>query len=282
MTLEPLKTVTEHKPDRHGHIPGAATLEASDLTVSYESARVLDSISFRLKRGERLAVLGPNGAGKSTLFKVISGVMKPDRGEVRIYGAEPSGHICIAYLPQRSQVDWNFPVTVSDVVMMGRTGKLGLLRWPSHHDHELVRQALDAVGLRDLAKRQISQLSGGQQQRMFIARAIAQEAELMLLDEPFTGLDMPSQEDLFAALDLLRSRNVTVLLALHDLKLAAEHFDRLMLLNHRLIALGTPAEVITEVNLKLAYGERVQVLKSEKEVAVIDDTCCGEEGHTHD
>ena len=281
MTLEPLNINPDHKPERHGHIPGTATLEARDLTVSYESTRVLDSISFRLNRGERLAVLGPNGAGKSTLFKVIAGVMKPDRGEVRVYGAEPRGHICIAYLPQRSQVDWNFPVTVSDVVLMGRTGRLGLLRWPTHRDRYLVHKALESVGLQNLAHRQISQLSGGQQQRMFIARAIAQEAELMLLDEPFTGLDMPSQEDLFAALDLLKNRNVTVLLALHDLKLASEHFDRLMLLNHRLIALGTPAEVITEATLKQAYGERVQVLKSDKEVAIIDDTCCGEEGHTH-
>lgn len=281
MRLKPIQNHSEHKPERHEHIPGTATLEARDLTVSYESTRVLDGVTFMLKRGERLAVLGPNGAGKSTLFKVISGVMKPDKGEVKVYGAEPKGHICIAYLPQRSQVDWNFPVTVSDVVMMGRTGKLGLLRWPTQNDRELTRQALEAVGLQDLAKRQISQLSGGQQQRMFIARAIAQEAELMLLDEPFTGLDIPSQEDLFTALDLLRSRNVTVLLALHDLKLAAAHFDRLMLLNHRLIALGTPNDVITETNLKTAYGERVQVLKSEQELSVIDDTCCGEEGHSH-
>jgi manganese/iron transport system ATP-binding protein len=281
MTLETLNTTPQHKPDKHGHIPGTATLEASKLTVSYETTRVLDDVTFVLNHGERLAVLGPNGAGKSTLFKVISGVMKPDRGEVRVYGAEPRGHICIAYLPQRSQVDWNFPVTVFDVVLMGRTGKLGLLHWPGHHDHELAHTALEAVGLQDLAHRQISQLSGGQQQRMFIARAIAQEAELMLLDEPFTGLDIPSQENLFAALDLLKSRNVTVLLALHDLKLASEHFDRLMLLNHRLIALGKPEDVITEANLKQAYGERVQVIAKDREVSIIDDTCCGEEGHTH-
>ncbi|MBP9041658.1 MAG: metal ABC transporter ATP-binding protein [Anaerolineaceae bacterium] len=265
----------------HGHIPGTAILKVTNLTVRYESGTALEQISFELNTGERMAVVGPNGAGKSTLFKIIAGVMKSEGSSVKVFGAEPRGHICIAYLPQRSQVDWNFPVSVSDVVMMGRTRRVGYLRWPSNADREIVKNALETVGMQDLAARQINQLSGGQQQRMFIARALAQEAELMLMDEPFTGLDAPSQDELFSVLDTLRSRKVTVMVALHDLKLAAERFDRVMLLNHRLVGLGTPAEVFREETLNQAYGDHIQVLVHEQQVSIIDDTCCGEDGHSH-
>lgn len=265
----------------HGHIPGTPILKISDLSVRYEGGPALEQISFELNTGERMAVVGPNGAGKSTLFKIIAGVMKSETGTVKVFGAEPRGHICIAYLPQRSQVDWNFPVSVTDVVMMGRTRRLGYLRWPSTADREIVKNALATVGMQDLASRQINQLSGGQQQRMFIARALAQEAELMLMDEPFTGLDTPSQDELLAVLDTLRSRMVTVMVALHDLKLAAERFDRVMLLKHRLVGLGTPSEIFNEETLNQAYGDRIQVLVHEQKVSVIDDTCCGEDGHSH-
>lgn len=263
------------------HIPGTPILKAIDLTVRYESGIALDDVSFELISGERMAVVGPNGAGKSTLFKVIAGVMRADSGSVSIFGGEPRGHICIAYLPQRSQVDWNFPVTVTDVVMMGRTRRLGYLRWPAGNDREIVQQSLSVVGMESLAGRQINQLSGGQQQRMFIARALAQEAELMLMDEPVTGLDTPSQDELFMVLDKLKEKKVTVMLALHDLKLASERFDRIMLLNHSLIGLGTPAQIFREEILKKAYGDRIQVLKHDQNVSVIDDTCCDEEGHVH-
>lgn len=269
------------KVDR-GHIPGTPILKISNLTVRYESGPALDQISFDLNTGERMAVVGPNGAGKSTLFKIIAGVIKSETGTVKVFGAEPRGHICIAYLPQRSQVDWNFPVSVTDVVMMGRTRRMGYLRWPSTADREIVKNALTTVGMQDLASRQINQLSGGQQQRMFIARALAQEAELMLMDEPFTGLDAPSQDELFTILDTLKLRKVTVMVALHDLKLAAERFDRVMLLKHRIIGLGAPTEVFREETLNQAYGDRIQVLVREKQVSVIDDTCCGEDGHPHD
>ncbi|MFX1355438.1 MAG: metal ABC transporter ATP-binding protein, partial [Promethearchaeota archaeon] len=168
------------------HDAGAPILEASHLTMRYNGRAVLEDISFHLVSGEQVAVVGPNGAGKSTLFRVIAGVLHPTAGEVRIAGHCPGGHICIAYVPQRSQVDWAFPVTVADVVMMGRAGKVGLLRHPSRKDWEYVRQCLDVVGMADLVDRQIGELSGGQQQRMFIARALAQEAELVLMDEPLT------------------------------------------------------------------------------------------------
>ena len=183
------------------HQEGTRLLEVSDLSVRYDGLTALENVSFALDAGQRLAVVGPNGAGKSTLFKVIAGVLPPSRGEVRIYGYQPGGHICIAYLTQRSLVDWDFPVSVADVVMMGRIGKLGLFRYPKKEDWAFVHQALESVGLADLSERQINELSGGQQQRMFIARALAQEAELMLMDEPFTGLDVKSEQDILQIMD---------------------------------------------------------------------------------
>jgi ABC-type Mn2+/Zn2+ transport system ATPase subunit len=270
----PEKDSSHHHP---GHLPGTSILRVENLSVGYESGIALENISFELTTGERIAVVGPNGAGKSTLFKVIAGLMKPDGGKVSVFGGDPGEHICISYLPQHNHVDWNFPVTVSDVVMMGRTRKIGFLRRASGSDRAVVANAIETVGLSDFTKRQISQLSGGQQQRMFIARALAQEADLMLLDEPVTGLDTPSQEELFSVLDWLRQQKVTVMIALHDLKLAATSFDRVMLLNHRLIGIGKPSEVITRERLNLAYGDRIQMQIEGLDVAVIDESCCGEE-----
>ena len=264
----------------HPHEAGAPILRAADLGVRYESGPALEGVSFELEVGERLAVVGPNGAGKSTLFKVIAGVMTPSDGKVHVYGHEPGGHICIAYLPQRSQVDWTFPVSVADVVMMGRVGKLKLFRHPRARDWEIVRNALDVVGMQDLAGRQIRELSGGQQQRMFIARALAQEAELMLMDEPLTGLDLNSQEGIFRILEDLRQSRVTVLVALHDLQMAADRFDRVMLLNVHLVSLGTPGEVFTSDNLMDAYGGHLRLIQTDDGVLALEDTCCGggEEG----
>jgi manganese/iron transport system ATP-binding protein len=252
----------------------APILEVSDVTVHYNGRSGLDKVSFQLIRGERVAVVGPNGAGKSTLFKVITGVLHPTAGEVRVCGHRPGGHICIAYVPQRSQVDWTFPVSVADVVMMGRIGKVGLLRHPGARDWEYVHQCLAVVGMADLANRQISELSGGQQQRMFIARALAQEAELMLMDEPLTGLDVTSQEDIFRILEELRQRGVTVMIATHDLNLAAERFDRVMLLNVRLLGLGQPEEVFTPERLQSAYGGHLRVIQTSEGLMMVGDTCC--------
>jgi len=263
------------------HQPGAPALQVSGVTVRYNGTRALDDVSFQLTRGERIAVVGPNGAGKSTLFQVIAGVLHPTKGEVKIYGQGPGGHICIAYVPQRSQVDWTFPVNVADVVMMGRIGRLGLFRWPRRNDWDYARACLEIVGMTDLADRQIGELSGGQQQRVFIARALAQEAELMLMDEPLTGLDVPSQEDIFEVLDELRSRDVTVMVATHDLNLAAERFDRLMLLNHRLVGIGQPDQVFTPERLTQAYGEHMHLIETDNgDVMALSDTCCGQ-GHDH-
>jgi len=265
----------------HPHSPDKPILKVEGLTVEYDSGPALDNLAFELQRGERLAVVGPNGAGKSTLFKVIAGVLHPTRGLVEVAGHEPGGHICIAYVPQRTQVDWNFPATVADVVMMGRTGKLGMLRWPTPRDWSLVHLALATVHLDDLSNRQIHQLSGGQQQRMFIARALAQEAELILMDEPLTGLDIPAQNELFSILELLHERGVTVMVALHDLKIAGERFDRVMLLNHRLIAIGPAERVLDQTHLLTAYGSHMHLLPADGGMLALGDSCCddGDQGH---
>ena len=276
--FEELQKTGQHlSKQRHPHQSDAPILRAENLGVRYESGIALDEATFELNQGERLAVVGPNGAGKSTLLKVIAGVLNPTEGHVQIFGHEPGGHICIAYVPQRNQVDWSFPVTVSDVVMMGRIGQLGLFRNPKARDWELVNGALEVVRMTHLAKRQISQLSGGQQQRMFIARALAQEAELMLMDEPLTGLDINSQEEVFSILDNLQQQYVTVLVSLHDLKIAAQSFDRVMLLNHQMLAIGMPEDVLNPENLMAAYGGHLHLISTEDGALALGDTCCGDE-----
>lgn len=252
-------------------------LAVQDISLRYQGNTALDHVSFTLTTGEQVAVVGPNGAGKSTLFKIIAGVLAPTTGQVEVYGSGPGGHICIAYVPQRSQVDWHFPVNVADVVMMGRTRRLGLFRRPARQDWQYVQQCLEVVGMADLAGRQIGELSGGQQQRVFIARALAQEAALMLMDEPLTGLDVRSQEDIFGVLGELRQRNVTVMIATHDLNLAAERFDRVMLLNHHLVGFGPPNVVFTPDKLLAAYGGHMRLINTTDGMAALSDTCC--DGH---
>ncbi|WP_420644655.1 metal ABC transporter ATP-binding protein [Candidatus Leptofilum sp.] len=247
--------------------------------VSSERSRngrshAVENISFTAQQGERIAVVGPNGAGKSTLFKLIVGTVKPSEGQVQIFGHGPDGHICIGYVPQRNEIDWSFPVTVEDVVMMGRVGQIGLFRWPRRADWELVRHSLDRVGVSHLAKKQIGELSGGQQQRVFIARALAQEAELLLLDEPLNGLDLPTQQTIFDVLDSLRPDGVTVLVATHDLQLAADRFDKIMLINRQIIAFAAPTAVLTSENLLQAYGGHVHHLPGAAQAILVDD-CCG-------
>jgi len=265
--------------DHDDSLPGLAL---EHVSVRYNGVVALDDVSFEVASGERIAVVGPNGAGKSTLFNVISGAMKPSSGQVHVFGHDPDGHICIGYVPQRNQIDWSFPVTVSDVVMMGRVGRIGLFKWPKQNDWSVVRSALERVGMTDLSHRQIGELSGGQQQRVFIARALAQRAELLLLDEPLSGLDAPSQEAILDIFNSLKADNITVLVATHDLAQASEHFDRMMLLNHRLIAFGEPQSVYTAEHLVAADGEHVHVLsdgETAEEQLLLADTCCGGGDH---
>src|SRR6185436_10663336 len=253
------------------HQTNQPILDVQHLSFRYNGHFALEDINFHLHEGERVAVVGPNGAGKSTLFKAVAGVLPLTSGEVNIFGSRPRGHVCIAYIPQRSQVDWNFPVNVADVVMMGRSAKLGPLNWPHKEDWDYVHHVLETVELSDLANYQINQLSGGQQQRMFIARALAQEAELMLMDEPLNGLDTPAQEGILSLLDRLKKENVTVMVATHDLEQAADHFERIMLLNHRIIAFDIPKNVLHTDNLLQAYGGR---LKVDSAGTMLVDDCC--------
>jgi ABC-type Mn2+/Zn2+ transport system ATPase subunit len=187
---------------------------------------------------------------------------------------DPAGHICIAYLPQRSQIDWTFPVTVEDVVMMGRTGRLGWFRRPRKADRDFVHACLDDVRMSALARRPIGALSGGEQQRMFIARALAQEAELMLMDEVMAACDMPSKEEIFSILKTLQQRRVTVLLSTHDLEEASSRFDKVMLLNRKLIGFGEAGQVFTPDHLKEAYGGHLRLVPTGAGVMVLSDSCC--------
>jgi ABC-type Mn2+/Zn2+ transport system ATPase subunit len=254
-----------------------AALQVEHVSVSYNGRRVLEDITFSVQAGERVAVVGPNGAGKSTLFRAILGLVPLEAGRVQVLDAGAPAPV--GYLSQRLLVDWRFPVTAFDVVMMGRVGKLGWLKWYSRRDKEAVWRALEMVGMREYADSPISELSGGQQQRVFIARALAQEAKLLLLDEPFTGLDLPSQEAILRLMEELRAQQITILFSTHDLALALEHFDQLALLNRRLIAYGPPRTVITSENLSRAYGGKA-LWRGDNYVMVLGDIeCCGEGEH---
>jgi ABC-type Mn2+/Zn2+ transport system ATPase subunit len=251
-------------------------LEVQNLTVRYNGHTALEGVSFAVQAGDRVAVVGPNGSGKSTLFKAMVGLVSSRAGRVEIGGAE------LGYVSQRSAVDWSFPVTVHDVVMMGRIGKMGWLRPQRPKDREIVQRCLAQVGMADLANRQIGELSGGQQQRVFIARALAQEATVILMDEPFTGVDAPSQEAILDILDRLHGQGVTLLVSTHDLTLAVERFDRLVLLNRHLIAYGTPREVITSQSLAAAYGGQALWRGDDYALVLGDIGCCGEGQHQHE
>lgn len=261
-----------HRPAAHD--VRAPSLELERVSVAYDGIPALDDVSFIVHKGDQVAVVGPNGAGKSTLFNVIAGIVKPQRGSVRVYGSGPRGHICVGYVPQRNRIDLRFPVSVQDVVMMGRIGKIGFARWPGRHDRQIVRHALEQVEMLPFAQRQIGELSGGQQQRVFLARALAQEAELLLLDEPLGGLDIPSQEAFLRILDRLRGHGITMLIATHDLNQAAERFPRILVLNRRLIAFGTPEEALTADILSQAYSNQMHVVHTQNGEVVITDACC--------
>jgi manganese/iron transport system ATP-binding protein len=264
------------------HVEEAPAIRMEGVNLRYNGTVALQDVTFSLQTGKLVAVVGPNGAGKTTLFKIIAGIEKPDAGTVRVFGHRPGGHVCIAYVPQRSQVDWSFPVTVTEVVMMGRIRKIGLFRWPSRRDWIYVHHALERVGMTNLGERQIGELSGGQQQRVFLAQALAQEAEVILFDEPFSGLDLPSEEAIFATLQELRQVGATILVATHDLNLAAERFDQVVLLNRRVIAFGNPTNVFQRSHLLEAYGGYVHELPEGDGAMILAEPCCGdEEEHIH-
>ena len=252
-----------------------ARLEVEKLKVSYNGHLALDDLTFQVAHGARLAVVGPNAAGKTTLFKALVGLLQLKAGRIMIHG-QPLGHHqdCVAYVPQREEVDWRFPVTVFDVVMMGRFGQYGFFQRPAPSDREAVELSLEQLGIIDLADRPIGELSGGQQQRVFLARALAQEPHILLMDEPFTGVDITTQETTLELLEHLQSEQVTAMVSTHDLTLASERFDQVLLLNKHIVAYGTPKEVFTPQNLSRAFGSQVLFLDG---VAVVDQCCPPEE-----
>jgi manganese/iron transport system ATP-binding protein len=254
-----------------------ARLDLQGVCAGYNGTLALDDVSFQVPHGARVAVVGPNGAGKSTLFKVLVGLLPARRGEVLIHG-RPLGahHDCVAYVPQRSEIDWRFPVTVMDVVMMGRFGHfghslMGRLQRPSRYDREIALHSLTQMRIADLAEHSIGDLSGGQQQRVFLARALAQEPHILLMDEPFTGVDAATQEATLELLDELHAQQVTVMISTHDLNLATARFEHVLLLNRRVIAYGAVKEVLTERALSQAFSGHVLMLPNG---AVLIDDCC--------
>lgn len=236
-------------------------IEVTDLTVAYRDKPVLWDVDMDVPGGTLMAIVGPNGAGKTTLIKAILGLMKPAAGQVLIYGQPyAQQRRLVGYVPQRGSVDWDFPTSVLDVVMMGRYGALGWLKRPGQRERSLAMEALGRVGMQDFARRQISQLSGGQQQRVFLARALVQDAQVYFMDEPFQGVDATTERAIIALLHELRAAGKTVVVVHHDLQTVPEYFDWVTVLNVRLIASGPVDLVFTEENLRAAYGGRVAFL----------------------
>ena len=239
----------------------APPIEVHDLTVAYLKKPVLWDIDFSLPEGQLIGMVGPNGAGKSTLIKAIMGLLPLSSGFVKIYGKPlETQRELIGYVPQRESVDWDFPTDALDVVTMGRYGKLSFFGRPSKEDKEIAMDALEKVGLADFARRQISQLSGGQQQRVFLARALAQDAVIYLMDEPFAGVDAATEKAIIELLGELKNKGKTLLVVHHDLNTVAEYFDWVMLLNLRLIKLGPVKEIFNNENLRTTYGGKLNLL----------------------
>jgi len=246
-------------------------IEVEDLTVAYRDKPVLWDIDLIVPPGILMAIVGPNGAGKTTLIKASLGLIQPAAGKVLIYGKPyPEQRKMVAYVPQRGSVDWDFPTTVLDVVMMGRYGLIGWIKRPGKKDRNFAMEALDKVGMTSYAERQINQLSGGQQQRAFLARALVQQADVYFMDEPFQGVDATTERTIISLLRDLRSEGKTVLVVHHDLQTVPEYFDWVTLLNVRRIAGGPVQEVFTEENLRAAYGGRIGFLHPKATDKTID------------
>ncbi len=272
------KTKSRDEPMRTGIMPylraeaaGVAAVSVRGLTAAYDGPAVLQDVSFALEPGELVVILGPNGAGKSTLFKVLTGLKHAVSGTAEVLGKsirDARAEGCIAYVPQEEHIDWQFPISVWDVVLTGRYGLLrtegGFRRflpanWARREDRCAVAQALEAVAMLDFRDRPIGALSGGQKKRVFLARALAQEAAVLLLDEPLAGVDRRSEDLIFAVLQEAKATGRTLIMVTHDLQSAEEHGDRLLLLNHTVIALGSPAEVLSHENLlRMYHGDPIR------------------------
>jgi manganese/iron transport system ATP-binding protein len=249
------------QPVRGGLDPGSAltaSISVRGLTVTYSNGHTaVHDASFELEPGTICALVGVNGSGKSTIFKAIMGFVRPSAGEVRLCGgpvAEALKRNVVAYVPQSEDVDWNFPVLVEDVVMMGRYGHMNFLRMPSRADRYKVDQALERVGMAEYRSRQIGELSGGQKKRVFLARSLAQEGRIILLDEPFTGIDVKTEATIISLLREMRGQGYLMLVSTHNLGSVPDFCDEVVLLNKTVLAAGPTAEVFTQANLERAFG----------------------------
>jgi manganese/zinc/iron transport system ATP- binding protein len=242
-----------------------SALEVKNLTVSYRSKTVLRNVTFALPAGTSTSIIGPNGAGKSTLLQACLDMIKRDSGEIFLFGRPfDSKEGLLAYIPQKENIDWDFPVTVQDVVSMGRNAGLGWFGRPRKKDRELVRYSLEQVGMADFAERHIRQLSGGQQQRVFIARALAQQALVLVMDEPFSGVDASTESTILNLMDRLCNEGKTVIMVNHDLGIL-DRFDWVIMLNGTLIAAGPTRETFNEQNRQLTYGPTLnEIVKAEQ------------------
>lgn len=239
-------------------------LEVLNLSVNYRGVSAVEDVSFRLEEGQIVGLIGPNGAGKSTMVKAILGLIPDETGVVKYRGRSLKQQLGqVAYVPQRSQIDWDYPITVKNVVKMARTRHTGLFRFPSRQSKEIVKFSLERVGIWDLRNRQIGELSGGQQQRVFLAQALAQEAELFFFDEPFAGVDKKTEAVIFEVFDELKSAGKILLVIGHELGEASRKYDRFLLINKQIIADGSRSEVITADNIQRAYGDNVILMQRE-------------------
>ncbi len=257
---------TPHLHEHKGHKARTSTAISSGTAVAvngvcagYFGRDVLEEVSFEVGKGEFVGIIGPNGSGKSTLLKVIAGLLPVQCGSVEIFGKPPSPQMrhLIGYVPQSEVVNWSFPVTVTDVVLMGTYGRLGFLHRPHATERAAAAKAIEQVGMSAFADAQIGQLSGGQQQRVFVARALVQQPKLMLLDEPIAGVDATTQHAIFTLLEDIQQRGTTILATTHDLSCVAEWFDRVLCLNHRVIAYGAPEEVLNQKTLSDTFGSHL-------------------------
>lgn len=244
-------------------------IQVENMTVAYHKKPVLQEVSFSVPEGKLIGIIGPNGAGKSTLIKAILGLIPRASGNITIYGKPyKEQRKLIGYVPQRGSVDWDFPTNSLDVVLMGRYGHIGWFKRPNKKDVEKALECLDKVGMKPYANRQISQLSGGQQQRVFLARALAQDATVYFMDEPFVGVDAATEKAIIFLLNELKAQGKTVLVVHHDLQTVEEYFDWTLLLNMKKIAIGPTEEVFNIDNLQKTYGGRLAFL--EKGTALVE------------
>jgi len=236
-------------------------IQIHDMTIAYHKKPVLWDVDLDVPEGQLVGIIGPNGAGKSTMIKAIMELVPKASGWVKIYGKDYSEmRKIIGYVPQRESVDWDFPISALEVVLMGRYGHIGWMRRPGKEDRRIARESLDKVGMGDFAERQISQLSGGQQQRVFLARALAQDARIYMMDEPFAGVDAATERAIIDILVTLREQGKTILVVHHDLQTVTEYFNWVIMLNMRVVASGLTHEVFTDENLQKTYGGRLTVL----------------------